>query len=63
MKKIFISSDHAGFSLKETIKNFLIRKKYNFIDLGPKNISRVDYPDYAHSVARKVKKAKIIEEF
>ena len=58
MKKIFISSDHAGFNLKETIKNFLIRKKYNFIDLGPKNNSRVDYPDYAHSVAKKVKKSK-----
>ncbi len=58
MKKIFISSDHAGFNLKETIKNFLIRKKYNFIDLGPENNSRVDYPDYAHSVAKKVKKSK-----
>ena len=58
MKKIFISSDHAGFNLKETIKNFLIKKKYNFIDLGPKNNSKVDYPDYAHSVAKKVKKKK-----
>ena len=58
MKKIFISSDHAGFNLKETIKNFLIRKKYNFIDLGPGSNSRVDYPDYAHSVAIKVKKNK-----
>ena len=55
MKKIFISSDHAGFNLKETIKNFLIRKKYNFIDLGPNNDNRVDYPDYAHPVAKKVK--------
>ena len=26
-----------------------------FEDLGPKNDSRVDYPDYAHKVARKVK--------
>ena len=58
MKKIFISSDHAGFNLKETIKNFLIRKKYNFVDLGPENNNRVDYPDYAHSVATKVKKSK-----
>ena len=58
MKKIFISSDHAGFNLKENIKNFLIKKKYNFIDLGPKNNSKVDYPDYAHLVAKKVKKNK-----
>ena len=58
MKKIFISSDHAGFNLKETIKNFLIRKKYNFVDLGPENSNRVDYPDYAHLVATKIKKSK-----
>ena len=55
MKKIFISSDHAGFKLKEEIKSFLKKKKYSFIDLGPDNDNRVDYPDYAHSVAKKVK--------
>ena len=55
MKKIFISSDHAGFKLKEDIKSFLKKKKYNIIDLGPNNDNRVDYPDYAHSVAKKVK--------
>ena len=55
MKKIFISSDHAGFKLKETIKDFLRNKKISFEDLGPNNDSRVDYPDYAHKVARKVK--------
>ena len=58
MKKIFISSDHAGFNLKENIKIFLKKKKYNFIDLGPKNNNKVDYPDYAHSVAKKVNKSK-----
>jgi len=55
LKKIFISSDHAGFKLKEDIKSFLKKKKYSFIDLGPDNDNRVDYPDYAHSVAKKVK--------
>ena len=55
MKKIFISSDHAGFKLKEIIKNYLINKKVLFEDLGPKDDSRVDYPDYAHKVAKKVK--------
>ena len=58
MKKIFISSDHAGYKLKEEIKNYLNRKKINFEDLGPKNDNRVDYPDYAHKVARKVKISK-----
>jgi len=59
LKKIFISSDHAGYKLKEDIKLFLKKKKYIFIDLGPNNDSRVDYPDYAHLVAKKVKKNKI----
>ena len=55
MKKIFISSDHAGFELKETIKDYLNNKKIKFQDLGPNDKNRVDYPDYAHKVARKVK--------
>ena len=55
MKKIFISSDHAGFKLKEAIKIFLNQKNYKFTDLGPINNDRVDYPDFAHKVAKKVK--------
>ena len=54
MKKIFISSDHAGFKLKEAIKSFLSYKKLLFTDLGPYNDSRVDYPDFAHKVAKRV---------
>jgi ribose 5-phosphate isomerase B len=58
LKKIFISSDHAGFKLKEDIKSHLLKKKLSFQDLGPFNDDRVDYPDYAHKVARKVKANK-----
>ena len=58
MRKIFISSDHAGFKLKETIKDYLRNKKVKFEDLGPIDDSSVDYPDYAHKVARKVKSRK-----
>jgi len=55
LKKIFISSDHAGYKLKETIKLHLDKKKISYSDLGPVNDRRVDYPDYAHKVAKKVK--------
>jgi len=55
LKKIFISSDHAGFKLKETIKIYLSKKKLSFQDMGPRNSDKVDYPDYAHKVAKKVK--------
>ena len=58
MRKIFISSDHAGFKLKETIKDYLRNKKVKIEDLGPKDDTSVDYPDYAHKVARKVKSRK-----
>ncbi|MBD1157004.1 ribose 5-phosphate isomerase B [Pelagibacterales bacterium SAG-MED20] len=58
MKKIFISSDHAGFKLKESIKLYLNKKKVIYIDLGPYNDRKVDYPDYAHKVAKKVKTNK-----
>ena len=58
MKKIFISSDHAGFNLKENIKTYLLKKKLFFQDMGPYNSDRVDYPDFAHKVARKVKSSK-----
>ena len=33
-------------------------KKFEFNDLGPNNEDKVDYPDYAHKVANKVKKNK-----
>ena len=55
MKKIFISSDHAGFKLKEIIKSYLKKKRIDFKDLGPSTDVSVDYPDYAHKVAKKVK--------
>ena len=58
MTKIFISSDHAGFKLKEVIKLYLTKKKLNFLDLGPNSDVRVDYPLYAHKVARRVKANK-----
>ena len=57
-KKICIASDHAGYELKETIKNHLVGKYVSIFDLGPyKNIS-VDYPDYAKKLAQRVKAKK-----
>ena len=54
MKKIFISSDHAGFNLKELIKK-KFSKKYKFQDLGTNNSKKsVNYPDYAHKLCKKV---------
>ena len=58
MKKIFISSDHAGFTLKKKIVNYLTKKKLPIKDLGPFSDKSVDYPIYAHKLANNVKKNK-----
>ena len=54
MKKIFIASDHAGYSLKEAIKK-KFNKKFKFEDLGTNSQDfSVNYPDYAHNLCKKV---------
>jgi len=52
--KICIASDHAGYDLKEKIKDFLIKKGVSVIDLGSFDKNPVDYPDYAKKVAKRV---------
>jgi len=54
LKKIFISSDHAGYNLKERIKKKFYNK-FLFEDLGTDNSkTSVNYPDYAHKLSKKV---------
>ncbi|BCX79103.1 ribose 5-phosphate isomerase B [Campylobacter sp. 19-13652] len=50
--KIHIASDHAGFCLKETLKHFLIERGHQINDLGTHSKDSVDYPDYAHALAK-----------
>ena len=54
MRKILIASDHVGFRLKEIIKDYLSKKKINIVDLGPFKLIKVDYPDYAHKLSKKI---------
>ena len=54
MRKIFISSDHAGYMLKEQIKK-KFSNKYIFDDLGTDGSKiSVNYPEYAHKLCKKV---------
>ena len=57
-KKICIASDHAGYNLKEIIKDHLINKHVSIFDLGPYGNKSVDYPDFAKKIANRVKKKK-----
>src|SRR3989304_740007 len=54
---IFLGSDHAGFKLKQAIKEYLIKNGFAIKDLGNHNLSPLDdYPDYAEKVAEAVQK-------
>ena len=56
MRKVFISSDHAGYQLKEQIKK-KFSKRFIFDDLGTYDSEKsVNYPDYAHNLCKKVSK-------
>ena len=55
IKRVFLASDHAGFVLKEKISKFLTNKGIKILDLGTKNKGSVDYPDFAHLLAKKMK--------
>jgi ribose 5-phosphate isomerase B len=52
--RVAIASDHAGFQLKEMLRQLLLDDGHDVADLGPETADRVDYPDFAHSLARKV---------
>lgn len=57
--KIYIGSDHAGFILKEKIKEYLIYLKYEIIDKGAFQLNPTDdYPDFIVPVAEEVSKDK-----
>lgn len=52
--KIAIAADHAGFSLKEKLRQRLQDEGHEVLDFGPGSAESVDYPDYAQPVAREV---------
>jgi ribose 5-phosphate isomerase B len=57
-KVVAIGSDHGGFELKEILKTSLNELGYDVRDAGAYNKGSVDYPDFAHEVARLVSTGK-----
>jgi len=53
--KIALGSDHAGYDLKNRIKDFVETLGYEPYDLGPYSQESVDYPDFAVKVAHAVR--------
>ncbi len=56
---IAISCDHAGFELKERVKQELIEKGIKITDFGPSTADRMDYPDAIHPLAKAINDGEI----
>ena len=63
MTKVYIASDHAGVDLKSLLKNRAESNGLVVEDLGPDTYEAVDYPDYAHKVAKKISNEPIVSVF
>ena len=59
IKKVGLASDHAGFGLKEVIKEYLNEKGIAYQDLGTHSEASCDYPEYAHALASAVEKGDV----
>jgi len=52
--KIALGADHAGYQLKDQIKQYLAQRGIELRDEGTSSPESVDYPDYARAVAHDV---------
>ncbi len=52
--KIFLASDHAAFTQKEMVKNYLLDKGIEIEDLGTHSDESVHYPDFGKKIAQAV---------
>jgi ribose 5-phosphate isomerase B len=55
---IAVGCDHAGFSLKYPVFQYLKKKGYTVLDFGTNSDESVDYPDFAHPAALAVESGK-----
>ncbi|MCD7931633.1 MAG: ribose 5-phosphate isomerase B [Tannerellaceae bacterium] len=59
MKTIGLASDHAGYELKEFVKELLTSKGLTWRDFGAYSPESSDYADYAHPLAEAVEKGVV----
>jgi len=55
---LLIASDHAGFELKQLLAEHAREGGHEVVDLGPAGRDPVDYPDFAHDLARRISEGK-----
>lgn len=54
MAVVALGADHAGFHLKEAVKQWLLGRGHRVLDLGTDSTTSVDYPDFAAAVGAAV---------
>jgi len=54
-----LGCDHAGYELKEYLKNELVASGFDIEDFGSYNTDSVDYPDIIHPLARSIEAGRI----
>ena len=59
MKTLGLCSDHAGYELKEFVKQILNSKGLTYKDFGTCSTESCDYPDYAHPLAEAVEAGEV----
>ena len=52
--KVAIGGDHAGYQLKEELKEYIISLDHEVLDFGPNSEESCDYPDIAHPLAESI---------
>ena len=58
-KTIGLASDHAGYALKQFVKDYLQRHGYDYKDYGTLTEESCDYPDFAHALAKGVEAGEV----
>lgn len=59
IKHIAVGADHGGFKMKEELKSFLNELGHQVRDFGTNSEDAVDYPDFAHAVAKAVSEKQV----
>jgi ribose 5-phosphate isomerase B len=57
-RTVALGADHAGAAMKQALKEDLVRKGYDVLDLGTHGEESVDYPDFADAVSRAVSEGR-----
>lgn len=58
-RTIGLASDHAGYPLKEEVKEWLKNMGYKFVDFGTNSTESCNYPEFAHALAEAIEKGEL----